>query len=51
MREGLLLTGVGLIGVGVLPTPDDVTIISPLIQILAGSVFVVCGLVMDEKKD
>lgn len=51
MRAGLITAGVGLIGVGILPTPDDVTIISPLLQILAGTGFLIAGLVMDEKKE
>ena len=45
MTNQLLVTsGLGLITLGFLPTPDDVTIISPVIQILGGAVLVIIGL-------
>ena len=45
------MIGIGTmsIAVGLFPTPDDVTIISPLVQIIGGGALVLVGLFSKEK--
>ena len=54
MREsegnGKIALGLGLIAVGILPTPDDVTILSPLAQIIGGTFLVGSGLYENHKR-
>lgn len=47
-RNGKIALGCGLIAVALLPTPDDITIVSPLAQLGAGTFFIISGLM--EKK-
>ncbi len=42
--EILITSGIGLIGTAVTPTPDDITIISPLLQAGAGIILILIGL-------
>jgi len=42
--ELMVGSGLGLITLAVVPTPDDVTIISPLIQFVVGAGLVAVGL-------
>lgn len=51
MRPGMIALGAGMIAVGILPTPDDVTIVSPVAQILGGGLLVTLGVILPEKKD
>lgn len=39
----LIITGIGLVGIGITPTPDDVTVISPLLQIGVGVILIGIG--------
>lgn len=50
MRADFIAAGAGLIALGVFPTPDDVTVVSPLAQIAGGAALVIAGLVSKEKK-
>lgn len=50
MNNQLVLSGAGLIGLGFLPTPDDVTVISPVLQIAIGTGLVALGLFMKGDK-
>lgn len=50
MNNKYLVLGAGLVALAVTPTPDDVTIISPALQLTAGSLLLIAGLVTDEKK-
>lgn len=50
MRGDLLLIGSGAVAVGIFPTPDDITIISPVIQVFGGLGLIVAGLVLPSKK-
>lgn len=50
MRTELLLVGAGAIALGLFPTPDDVTIISPVVQITGGGLLVALGLLLPDKK-
>ena len=44
MRTEYIIMGLGLLGVAVAPTPDDITIISPAVQTIAGLILVIYGL-------
>lgn len=44
MRLPFLMLGLGLLGVAVTPTPDDITIVSPALQTIAGIGFIIYGL-------
>lgn len=48
MNENKVALGLGIIGLALLPTPDDLTVVSPVVQILAGAFFIGAGLL--EKK-
>lgn len=50
MNEGRIAVGLGLIAFAILPTPDDVTVVSPVAQALAGSLLIVSGMIDKEKK-
>lgn len=50
MNKDLVVTGAGFIALALIPTPDDVTIVSPLAQLIGGSVLIGIGLLTDEKK-
>ena len=50
MNAAWVATGAVLITMGVVPTPDDVTVISPVIQIVGGTALIIAGLVMKEPK-
>lgn len=45
-KKALIYSGIGLIGVGVAPTPDDITIISPALQIGLGAILLTVGLLV-----
>lgn len=42
-RTVLITAGIGLVTVGVAPTPDDITIVSPLAQIAIGTALILVG--------
>lgn len=44
----LIALGSGLIAVAIIPTPDDLTVVSPLAQLVGGTALVIAGLI---KKD
>lgn len=44
MNTPFIMLGLGLLSAAVLPTPDDVTVISPAIQAVAGTGFLIYGL-------
>jgi len=45
-NKNLLITsGLALIALGFAPTPDDVTVVSPLLQITIGAGLVIWGMV------
>lgn len=46
MNKKVFYTGLGLVGIGIIPSPDDVTIVSPAVQIGLGSVLMVVGYLM-----
>lgn len=45
MNAGKIAIGSSLVLLGVTPTPDDITIISPLVQVIAGGFLIVAGIV------
>lgn len=51
MNSKLVGIGTLLVFAGFFPTPDDVTIISPVIQILGGASLIAVGLVTKEGKE
>ena len=50
MDKDLIMTGSGFIAFALIPTPDYVTIISPIAQLIGGSVLIAIGLMTDDKK-
>lgn len=46
MNGKLVAIGSALIAAAVLPTPDDVLIVSPIAQLIAGSGLLIAGLAM-----
>ena len=46
----IMLAGAGLVTLGVTPTPDDVTVISPLIQIGLGLTLFTVGIFVNGKE-
>ena len=50
MNSEKVITGLALIGFSLTPTPDDVTVVSPVVQFLAGSLILVFGLFEKDKK-
>jgi hypothetical protein len=50
LNKDLVLIGSGIIGLAVTPTPDDVTIVSPLAQFLIGGGLVAVGLLQKGDK-
>ena len=46
MNGWVVTTGVGLVALGVAPTPDDITVVSPLIQIGLGLGLIGLGLLL-----
>lgn len=50
MTNGYIVTGLGLITLAVAPTPDDITIISPLLQLALGVGLVIYGNVKGDEK-
>jgi hypothetical protein len=48
--NGFIATGLGLIALAFIPTPDDVTVISPIIQIGAGLGLITWGYIDKNKK-
>lgn len=49
-KDELITIGVGLIGLAVTPTPDDVTVVSPLAQLVIGAGFIVAGMMKGGNK-
>jgi len=49
MNEGLTIAGAGLITLAVTPTPDDVTVISPILQLIGGASLILLGLMTNKK--
>lgn len=45
MNGGRVAFGSGLVALAVAPTPDDLTVVSPVLQLIAGSILIVTGLV------
>lgn len=51
MRGDLITLGSSLVALAIIPTPDDVTVISPIIQLVAGVSLIGVGLVLKKKND
>jgi hypothetical protein len=49
-KESVRAVGIGLIGLGFLPTPDDVSVISPLVQIAIGSALLLTTIILPTTK-
>ncbi len=43
-RNLMVVTGIGLIVAAVAPTPDDITIVSPVVQFITGAGLIIAGL-------
>jgi len=50
MDTDIFLAGLGLAGLGIIPTPDDVTVISPVVQILGGLALITYSFFKEDKK-
>lgn len=50
VNEALLILGAGLVVTGFAPTPDDVTIVSPLVQIIGGTGLVIASFFVKDGK-
>lgn len=50
MNGSRVAWGLGLMALALLPTPDDVTIISPIIQFVGGAFLVTSGVIEKDKK-
>lgn len=48
LNEALIGTGATMIVTGIVPTPDDVTVISPIAQIVGGAGLVSIGLLIGD---
>lgn len=48
-NKGLIALGLGAIGVAIAPTPDDITIVSPLAQLVVGGGLIIVGLLTKDK--
>jgi hypothetical protein len=49
-ENGFIVAGLGLITLAFVPTPDDVTVVSPLLQILVGAGLVGYGVITKNHK-
>lgn len=49
-HSGMVTAGIGLIVLAVTPTPDDVTVVSPLVQLGLGATLLTIGLMVKGDK-
>jgi len=50
MNKKIFGVGATLATVALIPTPDDVTIISPVVQLVLGGLFMTVGAILPDKK-
>lgn len=50
MNKDLIAAGATIVGIAFLPTPDDITIISPMIQLVVGLGMMTVGVFLPDSK-